>query len=64
MVVHAHDPLGFRFGLSQRRQEHASENGDDSDDDEELYESEGSMAVTESGVHTFGSLGLAKLPQK
>ena len=47
MVVQARDALGFLFGLAQRRQEQAGQDGNDRDDHQQLNESEGGSGLAE-----------------
>ena len=52
-VAQARDGLGAAFGATQRGEEHRRENGDDSDDNEEFNEREGSgAAVLSNHIHS------------
>ena len=62
-IVQALGGLGFHLRLGKRRQEHASEDGDDSDYDQQFYEGEGTgtelrkaRTVMEGGFHTTSSI--------
>src|SRR5690606_6925145 len=52
-IVHAGDALGFGFGATERRQQHAGEDGDDRDDDEEFDQGEGARVLR--GLAAFTS---------
>jgi hypothetical protein len=44
-IVYAGDVLGFGFASGQRRQNHASEDGNDGDDDQQFDEGEGGSSL-------------------
>ena len=50
-VIHAADALCLSFGLSQCREEHPRQDGDDGDNDQQLNEREGPDLVFMKTLH-------------